>query len=190
MPVTPPGIIGAVVPNLAAVSFIGTDVPKYANAVAQGLVKWIPLIKVSTVDGGTAGAGTNVPLPLSIPTPVIYANLLAGMAAQGFKGPFMPLFCSGLANGLTAAFFQMLVKTNHPVVGVGSGIARFTAPPAALSIISGFAAAGLNGPSTAQAARALATGLDRTFASLVLPVVIVGTPSPTGASGVGFGGIL
>jgi hypothetical protein len=190
MPVTPPGIIGAIVPNLVSVAFTGTDVPKYANAVAQGLVRWIPLVKVSTVDVGTAGVGVNVPLPLPVPTPVIYANLLIGMAAQGFNGPFLPVFCQGLSNGLALAFLQMLIRTNHPSVGAGAGQARFNAPPAASSMLAGFASAGMNGPSTAQAARSVAICLDRTFASLVIPVAIVGPSSPSASSGSGFGGIL
>lgn len=190
MPVTPVGIIGTLVPSLVSCAFIGTDVPKYANAVAQGLVRWIPLVKVTTTDVGSAGVGSNVPFPLIVITPVLYANLLSGMLGQGLKGPLMPLFVSGLSTGLTTAFFQMLIKTTHPSVGVGAGVARMNAPPAFPSISAGFASAGMKGPSSIKAAKALATGLDRTFASLIMPVAIVGSPSPVGSAGVGFGSII
>lgn len=190
MPITTPGIVGSIVTNLNAVSLIGTDVPKYANGVAQGLILWVPLIQVVTVDVGTAGTGTNVPLPVSVVTPTLYANLFTGATGQGFTGIYLPVFLNGLANGLTAAFFQMLVETVHPIVGTGTGVATFVAPPASTSMITGFASAGLIGPQAVQAAVALAIGLDLTFASLSLPIVIVGTATPTGASGVGTGKIV
>jgi len=190
MPVSPPGIIGAIVPSLVSCACIGVGTPKYANGVAQGLVRWIPLVKVTTVDGGTAGVGTNVPLPLIVPTPLLYANLLSGMLSQGFHGIMMPAFVSGLSTGLAISFFQMLIKTNHPVVGIGSGVARMQAPPAFAAISAGFSAAGMTGPGSVRAARALASGLDRTFASLLIPIAIVGPPSVSPGVGVGFGSIL
>jgi len=190
MPVTPPGIIGAIVPSLVSCSFLGTSVPKYANGVAQGLVRWVPLIKIQTIDGGTAGVGSNIPLPLVVQTPVLYANILSGMLSNGLNGLLMSAFVSGLSTGLTTAFAQMLIKTTHPGVGVGTGVASFRAPPAFASISSGFATAGMNGPASLQAARALATVLDITYASLLIPVAIVGSPSTIGASSTGFGTII
>ena len=190
MPVAPPAIIGAIVPSLFSAAIVGQDVPKYASGVASGLVQWVPLVKVSTTDTGSAGVGSNVPLPVTVVQPVLYANLITGMTSQGLVGPFMPLFCLGLANGLVASFAQMLVKTTHPSVGTGGGVARFNAPPAALSVIRGFTSVGMIGPSAVQKATALGIALDRTFASLVLPVVIVGSASPVGAAGVGFGNIV
>lgn len=190
MPVTIPGIMGSVIPNLVSTGMIGTGVPQYARGVALGLSQWIPLVKVTTVDAGTAGVGKNVPLPLVVPNPLLQGNLLAGMASQGLVGLMMPLFITGLTNGLVISFAQMLVVTTHPSVGVGAGVAKLVAPPAAASIISGFAQAGMKGDATIRKALALASGLDGTFASLVLPVAIVGPPSPIGSAGSGFGNIL
>lgn len=189
MPATIPGIMGALIPNLIACGMIGTGVSKYARGVAMGLVRWVPQIKVSTVDTGSAGTGRNVPQPLTVPTPILYGNLVASMTSQGLAGPFMPLFVTGLSNGLTVAFAQMLVSTNHSSVGTGAGVATFKAPPAVKSITEGFTAAGLNGKATARKARALGVALDRTLASLVIPIAIVGSASSSPSTGVGSGQI-
>lgn len=190
MPIALPVAVPTLVANLAATAMIGVGVPKYATGVINGLTLWVPQIVVNTVDVGSAGAGTNVPLPTLVATPILLANLSIGMASQGLIGPLSPPFLLGLANGLTAVFLQTLVVTQHAGVGTGAGVARFTAPPAFPSIIAGFAMAGIAGVATARKAQALAQGLDQTFASLFLPVAIVGSASPIATSGVGFGKII
>ncbi len=190
MPVTTPGIFGAVYPNLVSVGVLGSDGPKLARGIANGLVRWIPQVRVSTTDAGSAGVGSNVPLPLIIPAPLLYPALAAGMAAQGLLGIFVPVYLVGLSNGLSLAFTQMLVKTTHPGVGTGAGVAKFSAPPAASSMRQGFFEAGLKGESFTKKATAVAMGLDIVFASLVLPVIIVGSASPSPGTGVGSGSIM
>lgn len=190
MPATVPGIMSVLIPNLVSTGMIGTDGPKYARGVAVGLSIWVSLVKVTTIDAGSAGSGTNVPLPILIPSPVLYANLLQGRASHDLVGIFMPTFMLGLANGLSTSFLQMLVKTTHVGVGTGSGVAKFSAPPAFTSIIQGFSAAGMSGPAVSKKAAALGQALDTTIASLVLPVVVVGSASPVAATGTGFGGII
>jgi len=190
MPVLVPSIVGALVPNLASVGALGTGVPNLARAIALGLSQWASLVAVTTVDVGTAGVGKNVPLPITVPTPVLYSNLLIGAASQGLAGIFMPSFTLGLTNGLVLSFVQMLINTQHPGVGVGAGVAKFIGPPAGLSMIAGFQQAGLNGSSAVKKALAIGTGLDLTFAVLFLPVVIVGPPSIFPGAGVGFGKII
>lgn len=190
MPVTVPGIMGSLIPSMISVSLIGTGVPKFSRGVALGLQQWIPQVKVSTVDTGTAGAGKNVPMPLIVLTPILYANILLGMKAQNLLGIHAPIFANGLSMGLTGAFLQMLVVTNHPSVGTGAGVATFKAPPAARSILSGFQQVGLKGPGSSKEAKALGMALDRTFASLIMPIAIVGPSSPSPGAGSGFGNIL
>jgi hypothetical protein len=190
MPVTVPGIMGAVLPNLVSVAMIGTGTPKYSKGVALGVSYWIPKVKVNTVDVGTAGAGKNVPLPLVVPPQLLYANILVGMTANGLAGILMPVFALGLANGLAMAFAQMLVSTNHPTVGVGAGVAKFSGPPAYSSILQGFKDAGMDGDKLPKKAKALGMALDVTFASLLLPVAIVGPPSISPGGGSGFGSII
>ena len=190
MPIAGPIAIPTLAANLVATAMLGPGVAKYATGVINGLSIWVPQVSVTTVDVGSGGAGTNIPLPLIVPTPVLLANLTAGMISQGIFGPMAPLFLLGLANGLTAVFLQTLIKTQHAGVGVGSGVASFKAPPAFASIILGFASAGMVGVAAARKAAALGQGLDVTFASLFLPVAIVGSASPTVTTGVGFGKIL
>jgi len=185
-----PGFMGALIPNLLSVTMIGTGIPKYARGVALGLQQWVPQVRVTTVDTGTAGVGKNVPLPVVVPQPVLYANLLAGMLAQKQAGVFMPPFIAGLTNGLVLCFAQVVISTTNPSVGVGGGIAKFSAPPAAQSMISGFLQAGMVGDQAIKKAKAVATGLDRTFAILVLPIVIVGPPSLSPSAGSGFGSLI
>lgn len=189
MPVTVPGFMGALIPNLISVAMIGTGLPKYARGVALGLQQWIPKIRVNTVDVGTAGAGKSAPVPLIVPQPILYANIIGGMVSQKQAGVLMPALALGLANGLVLCFGQTVINTTHPSVGAGGGVAKFFAPPAAQSMISGFQQAGMTGDQATKKAKALATGLDLTFAILVMPVAIVGPPSPSPSAGSGFGGL-
>lgn len=190
MPATTPGFMGALIPNLISAAMIGTGLPKYARGVALGLQQWIPRIRINTVDTGTLGAGKSTPLPIIVPQPLLYANLIAGMVAQKQVGVLMPVFAAGLANGLVLCFAQNLINTTHPSVGAGVGVAKFSAPPAAKSMISGFQQAGMTGDQATKKAKAVAMGLDLTFAILVLPVVIVGPPSLAPSAGTGFGGLI
>lgn len=190
MPVAVPGIMGVMIPNLISVAMIGTGVPQYCRGVALGLVKWVPTIQVNTLDTGTLGVGKNIPTPIIAPNPLVYSGVLAGMTANGLLGPLSPVFALGLSNGLVLSFAQMLINTIHPSVGVGAGVARFSAPPATPFMIAGFTEAGMKGLATVKKARAVAMAVDITFASLVLPVAIVGPPSPSPGAGAGTGKIL
>jgi hypothetical protein len=190
MPVTTPGITNALLPNLISVGLLGTEVPKLARGIANGVAQWVPQIRVNTTDAGSAGSGSNIPLPVTVANPILLANLTSGMSVQGLLGVFVPPYLLGLTNGLCAAFLQMAIKTTHVGVGSGAGVAKFTAPPARTSMINGFNSAGLKGDSAARKASAIAQGLDLTFASLLLPVAIVGSASPSPGTGVGTGSIV
>jgi hypothetical protein len=190
MPATLPGIVGVLTPNLVSTAFLGMEVPRLATAIASGLVKWIPTIVVLTVDAGTLGAGSNVPQPLTVPQPLLYGNLLAGAASSGLVGQFIPSFALGLANGLVLAFLQALIKTTHSSISTGTGVATFRASSAIPIMIESFASAGLIGDSAPRMASMIGMGLDVTFASLVIPIVIVGPTTPTGGSGAGVGNLI
>jgi hypothetical protein len=190
MPVTPPQVVAIVAPALVGKSMLGVGVPKLAQAIGIGLTLWTPLITISTSDAGTAGAGKGTPMPVIIPTPVLYANLVAGMIGQGLAGVLMPGFVLGLTNGLVTVYLQAMTNTVHAGVGVGAGVATFRPPPAFPSLQAGFAAMGMVGVADAKFARALSIGLENTFKVLVQPQPIVGPPTPTGASGRGFGSLI
>jgi len=190
MPLATPAAITTLAANLAATAIVGVAVPTYCAGVIGGLIRWVPLIQVQTQDVGSAGSGTNIPQPVTLVTPLLLTNLTTGMISMGLFGPMAPIFLTGLANGLTSVFLQTLIKTQHVGVGTGSGVASFLAPPAFASMIQGFSAAGMVGQAAARKAQALGMALDTTFASLFLPVAIVGTASPAAASGRGFGNIV
>jgi len=190
MPVTVPGVMGALIPNLISVAMIGTGVPKYCQGVALGLSIWVPQIKVNTIDTGSAGVGRSAPTPVIVPNPLMYVNIIAGMTANGLAGVFMPVFSLGLANGLVLSFAQMVISTTHPSVGAGGGVAKFSAPPAASAMIQGFKQAGMKGDGAVKKAKAVAMACDLTFTSLIVPIAIVGPPSPAPGAGSGFGSIV
>lgn len=190
MPVTPVQALGVLTPNLAATGMIGTGTPKFAQGFGIGLSTWTPTISIRTVDAGTAGAGKGVPIPITLVPPVLFANLHAGMASQKLLGIMEPAFILGLSTGLVQLYAQALTNTAHVGVGLGSGVATFNPPPATGHFLAGFAAMGMTGEGPTKIARALAMGMENTFRALILPQPIVGPPSPSGGSGVGFGNII
>lgn len=189
MPVTPAGVAGLVAPSLAAAGMVGTDAPRIAAGIGVGVSTWVASISVVTADVGTAGVGSGGPIPVVIPGTLL-GNMQTGFGSAGLAGMFSPGFSAGLASGLTQAFLQGLVKTAHAGVGSGSGVAKFVAPPATGPIAAGLTSAGIAGIFQAQLSAAVGLALDLTFATLVLPIPIVGTASPTAASGTGFGKIV
>lgn len=190
MPISVPQVMGTLIPNLTATAMIGVGVPKFARGLGNGLSRWTPTITISTTDAGTAGAGKGAPMPVLIQQPLLYANLVAGMTSQGLIGVLMPAFVLGLSNGLVAVYLQTLTNTAHVGVGVGAGVARFQPPPAFPFIQAGFVSAGMSGVAHVKLARAISRGLETTFKALVQAQPIVGPPTPTGASGRGFGTII
>ena len=190
MPITPGQAVSILVPALGAKSILGVGVPKFAFGLGTGLSLWTPTIVVSSSDAGTAGSGKGAPVPITIPQPLLYGNLYAGMTGQRLEGVMRPAFVSGLAQGLVLLYAQCVTNTAHVGVGAGAGVASFRPTPALPFMQAGFAAAGMTGEGGAKMARALSQGLERTFRALALAQPIVGPPSPTGASGRGVGNIV
>lgn len=188
MPLTQPGIIAAVVPNLVATLHLGTGVPKLAAGIANGIMAWAPKVRATTVDTGTLGLGRGTAL-LVVPPTVLVPALTAGFASQGILGVFSPLTITGLSNGLSLAFAQGQILTKHPSVGTGAGIVKLAPPPATPDMISGFASVSMSGDGSRKIATAIGIALTTVFSALVLPTVIAGAGSTTAGGGVGFGGI-
>jgi hypothetical protein len=190
MPVIIPAMVGLITPNLVATGNLGSNTPQLATGIATGLQQWIPSIVVQTTDAGSLGVGSGGPMPLVVPQPVLYGGLMTGAASAGVLGIMAPALFLGISNGIVMACAQMLIKTTHPGVGVGTGLAKFIGGSAVGAMIAGFAAAGMTGQATVQIATAVGIGLDITFQALAIPVPIVGSASPTGGSGVGVGNII
>lgn len=189
MPATPAGIAGLVASNIASAGMAGMDAPKIATGIGIGVSAWVATIVVQTVDVGTAGTGAGGPMPVTIPGTLL-GNMQTGFSAAGLVGQFAAPLASGLASGLTQAFLQALIVTTHVGVGSGSGVAKFVASSAVGPVAAGLASAGVVGQFASQLATAVGIALDLTFASLVIPLPIVGTASPTAASGTGVGKII
>lgn len=189
MPITIPGVAGPVGASITATGNIGVGAPQLAAGITTGVVLWTPQIVVMTVDAGTAGVGSGGPIPVVIPGSIVGA-MISGFAAFQLLGVQSQLLATGIANGLILAYAQGLIRTTHPGVGLGAGVATFRAPAAGPSMIAGFKSAGMLGSSLERMALAVGQALDVTFANLVIPVPIVGPTSPTGASGVGVGNII
>lgn len=189
MPLTPPGLSGALIPSLAASLMLGPAMPQLAQGVANGTVFWASqAATVTSVDTGTLGVGASF-VPLIVPPPLLLANLLIAFTANGMLGPMAPLEATGLSIGLSLGLAQALLVGIHPTVGLGAGVAKITGT-AIPSMIAGFVSAGMKGPSAVQQATAIGMALDLTFAAFVLPIPIVGPPSIVPSAGVGTGKIV
>ena len=193
MPLNPPALsTGFIAPNLASTGNLGVGVPKFSLGMAIGVCQFLTIeSKVTTIDVGTAGAGTSI-IPLIVPTPLVQTSLITGFTSLGILGSLAPLFIQGLTNGLVTGWVSLaLLQTNHPGVGVGTGVARIIGPTAVPAITQGFAAVGMIGDGPAKVAQAIGSALDMVFASFTQPgIPIVGSPSIVAASGVGFGSVI
>jgi len=191
MPLSPTALAtGFLAPSMLSVGNTGSGVPPMVRGVAAGVTNWLTSqMQVLTVDTGVLGVGTGV-APLLVPPPLIIPAMLTGFASAGLLGISASVTATGLANGLSAGLLALaLVRTNHAGVGVGAGVAKFLGPPAKPAILQGLKASGLSGPNLPKLAQAIGTALDIVFAALVMPVPIVGTPTPVSGSGVGIGQI-
>lgn len=189
MPITPPGLVGAILPNLAAVAMIGTSVPQLALGVATGVTLFNTAMKVVSVDVGTLGVGAGLG-PVVVPPPALLGAMLTSFLATGIHGVMAVPLATGLSTGIALGFAQGLIVTVNTGVGLGSGVAKFIPGPGPPAMIAGFAAAGLIGISAVQLATAIGLALTITFAALVGPIVITGPPSIVAGSGAGIGQIV
>lgn len=189
MPLTPATLTGALASNLSGAGLIGASSSQLAAAIAAGVSMWVPQVVVTTADVGTLGSGAGL-LPCAIPQPLLLGGLQTGMSSFSNLGPFATSLALGIANGLAAAFPSGLITTTHPSVGAGTGVAKFSGPSAIASLIAGMGTAGLVGTWAANIGSAVGLGLDIAFAGFTVPIPIVGSASPTGGSGAGFGTIV
>jgi len=189
MPITSAGLAGSIITGLATVSFTGVGMPKLAQGVANGLISWVRTLTVITADAGSAGSGTSFML-WAVPSPLLVSNLLVSYAANGHIGALAPLEATGLGNGLALGFVQGALVSQHQSVGTGVGVAKVVGGPAFPYLMAGFAGVDIKGVAAVKKAAAISQALMMTLAVFTLPVPIVGSASPAGASGVGLGRIL
>jgi hypothetical protein len=189
MPLVPFAMAGVLTPALLGVGMLGLATPKFSLGVSIGVAQWLKAVTVTTTDAGSLGVGSGQ-LPLIVPQPILLTNILTSMASLGLAGVMMPLKSLGLSVGLTGGLVLGLIKTTHPTVGAGTGVAKFSPTPAPPFIVAGLAQAGLVGPSVVKIATAIGMGLNKTFLLMALPIPIVGAASPSAGAGVGFGVVI
>jgi len=189
MPITLPGLIGAITGGGASGSLAGMSVPQIALGLATGIMSWLPTVQVVTADTGFLGAGTGL-LPFIIPPPTLVGAMLAGVASAGLTGVMAAPAATGLGNGLVLGLAQGLITTVHPSVGVGTGIAKLVFVPPIPFLLAGLASADLTGPSAPLVATAVGTALTTVFAAFTAPIPIVGAGSISPSAGAGTGKIL
>jgi len=189
MPITTPNLTLAITGGLFSAGMLGTSVPQLAAGIASGLTRWLPQVVVLTTDAGSAGAGSGAS-PFQLPLPVMVGAMLSAYVTMKQLGPMAPLEAVGLANGLVQGFAQGIMKTTHTSVGSGTAIVRLVGPAAFSSLMAGFASVGIKGTNSANKAQAISIALQNVFGAFSPPIPIVGSASPSGASGSGFGKIL
>lgn len=191
MPLNPGALTPIITVQLFAAGNIGSGAPKLAAGLANGVCGYFGLsAKAVTIDNGTLGVGTSTG-PLNIPPPAMLTALLIGYAAQGLLGPMAPLNALGVANGLSIGLLSLsLAIIQHPGIGSGACIMRIVGSSAIPAFIAGYAAAGMVSPGSVKHATAVGIGFDTLFQSFIMPLPIVGPPTPSGGAGVGFGVIV
>ena len=189
MPISVPGLTAAIASGLASSGFSGIGIPQLALGIASGVMLWLPQVQVVSADTGTLGSGVTS-LPFFIPPPLLQGALLSVYPAFSHLGVMAPLEAAGLGTGLALGFSQGIIIMTHPNVGVGTGVAKFVAPPPTPSLLQGFASAGLPGTFSPLKATAISQALLTVFAAYTIPVPIVGPSSPFASGGVGVGKVL
>lgn len=190
MPISPLGFTGVIAPSLASVAVIGVDMPKFARGLAVGYSTYLQKVRIQTIDGGTAGAGKGTPMPLVVPPPIWIPFLTTGFIQNRIMGVMAPPFIIGLSNGLSLSSLQALTNTAHPGVGAGAGVPTLQLPSAFRDIQLGFKQVGFSGADNIKVCRAIAFGIERSLRTFIIPIPIVGPPSPSPGSGRGGGKFL
>lgn len=189
MPIAVSNVVTTLTPQLVATAHLGPSVTQLATGIANGVSAWVAALSVTTVDAGSLGVGSGQ-VPFLVPQSLLLGSFTTSFASFQIKGIQAPLTVLGLSNGLALVFPQGIVKTTHPSVGTGAGVAKFAGPSAVPFMTQGFATAGMTGPSLTQLASAIGVGLDQVISVFTIPVPIVGSASPASSSGMGFGKII
>jgi hypothetical protein len=181
-----PNLTLAIIQGLASGGVVGPAVPQLAQGIAGGIMRWVPLLIVSTVDTGTYGVGSGM-APFALDVGSLTTNLMNAYAVNGQLGPMSKPEAKGLASGLASGFAQGIMKTSHATTGSGDALARVFGPLAFSSLEQGFKAAGMKGPSSVKKCKAISTALFLGLQLFQMPIKILGpsSPSPGGGSGIG-----
>lgn len=189
MPLAPPNVAATLGTNLLAVGHVGTDLPRFVQAVGLGVSNWAAAATVSVTGTGASGTGQAL-LPMTVPAPLILTSVQASFVENGILGLISPLTALGLSNGLFAAFPQGVLQATVVGVGSGAGVARVSSAPAFTFFQAAFSSLGMKGTATSQMALALGGAFDKIFAAFSIAIPIVGPSGPSAGVGSGTGKIV
>lgn len=189
MPLTSVGLASKVSPALLSCGFTGVNVPQLSLGISTGVCTWLSSSAVSIAGVGTFGVG-GVSTPLVVPSVLLTPNFVNGFAGSAIVGTWAATLATALGVGLSQGFAQGLITAVFPSVGTGTGVAHLVYPPPDSFLTAGLASAGITGLWAPVFAHGVSVGLSATFASLFVPVAIVGPSSPTASSGVTTGKIV
>lgn len=193
MALTIPLVQGLMQASLGGNGIIGISAPQMALALATGFVNYAvgPLVATS-VDVGTAGAGTGLSPTVILAAPAVTGPLTGTLAAAGINGIARVSLANAIGLAVSQALVSAQVSTVNTGVGVGTGKVTLVPNPAAsaAAMTAAFAGLGLVGISAPGMAVAVAQGIDAGLPSALAIVVIVGPPSTVSASGAGLGKVI
>lgn len=193
MPIKVPSTTAILKVNMASVGLIGSQQGQLASAIANGFVNYITsAVRVATADVGILGGGTGIGPGLILSPPILISSLIGTFAGAGILGPLQIPLVTAIANSISQALLTAGIRSNHPSVGVGSGIVVTLVPnnPTHItSMIQAFKAHKMQGAMSDPLATAIATGIDISLPVSRGFVGIVGSPSIVPSGGVGIGSV-
>jgi len=181
--------------QLSSSGLLGSNAISVAQACAKGYVQFMTtIVKVTTVDVGTAGAGSGAGKIVGALGPAFASACSGQAAANGLLGQSGAATCSaiGLACGNhTSALGQTTSSHVGVGAGFGNGVLIGSLPTAFFGLLMAEASsAGLLGTSVSNLFNAIANGIAPLVPTAVVPTPIAGPPSIVPAAGSGFGSVL
>lgn len=193
MAILQPTMLPILLGALPANGIAGIASPLLATAITNGFVQYVLTgITVRTQDVGTAGAGVGLGVGISLEIPQLQQSFQATFPPNNINGTNSKPLINAISTSISSVLKIANIITVHAGVAVGTGSVSVI-PNSAISVpmfVSSFIAMALIGAASRNLATAIATGIDQALLTATGFVVIVGPPSPTSATGLGFGKLL
>lgn len=180
----------AVQSSFSGIGFTGVALLNLCHAITSGIIDaLINTASVTTYDQGSLGVGSGqgfiTPDPVKIKT-----SLSQSMAGSQINGVATELIVDAMSSSIASALTFAEVKTTHSSVGTGFGLGTISPSSSSSVFYYAFLGAGFSTDLSASLAASVSTGFDACLPFQSVQVVISGSASPSGASGVGSGMLL
>jgi len=179
MPVSPVTLTPGLVGPFKAFGLNGPSSLQVAQGFAQAFTTFLSTLPVTTAHVGISGAGTGTGKVTIDPISGV-GIVTASLASTGISGPSAAGLASGLVQALaielnTNAVVQVAIAGSSTGAGGGT-LAAASAAAFTPLLVSNFTSVAVGGPSAAQLAQGLATGVATWLQTAVITTVDVGTP--------------